>query len=70
MLNAFSGGIFLCLALLHMLPEVSHLFEVLGGEEKFAGFPLPYAIAVLSYAAFFLFDRVILKKCGGHSHEP
>ena len=56
MLNAFSGGIFLCLAILHMLPEVSHLFELNGGAEKFAGFPLPYAIAVLSYATFFLFD--------------
>ena len=56
LLSAFAGGIFLCLALLHSLPEVSHLFEKLGGAEKYAGFPLPYAIAVFSYAFFFILD--------------
>mmetsp|Transcript_217 Transcript_217/g.203 ORF Transcript_217/g.203 Transcript_217/m.203 type:complete len:166 (-) Transcript_217:718-1215(-) len=71
--NAFSGGVFLAIAFLHILPETIHEFDEFmedhdhseyhvdwlrhGDEEE--NFPLPFALAFVGYAFILLIDKVI-----------
>lgn len=67
--NAFSGGVFLAIAFMHILPEVSRDYnthmtkdkkEMLGdGDEEKEYFPLPFALAFAGYAFILLIDKVI-----------
>ena len=67
--NAFSGGLFLGIGLLHVLPESA---EKLEGYD----FPLAYAFAFLSYALIFFVEKVAVdshsllhKHDHGHVHK-
>ena len=70
LLNCFSGGLFLAMALVHMMPEGTHLYEDWAKKAEIEDpFPLPYATFFLGYLLVLLVDRVIAKSCGGHSLE-
>ncbi|CAI2372285.1 unnamed protein product [Moneuplotes crassus] len=70
--NAFSGGVFIAIALMHILPETSSGYneymqspKELGqnadvdGEESGEPFPLPHTLAFVGYAFILLIDKVI-----------
>merc|ERR1711920_121767 len=74
LLNCFSAGLFLAMALVHMMPEGAHLYVLwtkqAGYEEPEEAFPLPYAAFFAGYLLVLLVDRVIAKSCGqSHSQE-
>lgn len=56
MLNSFSAGVFIALALNHILPEAAELYQ----EEVCSGhcFPWPYFTTFLGYSAILLLDKV------------
>ena len=59
--NAFSAGLFLAIALVHIIPETVHKFEiwakVTDGITKH--FPLPFVLAFTGYTFILLIDRVM-----------
>lgn len=69
---AFSGGVFLAVALLHILPEAvtDYTDEVRPGETKF---PLPYFLVFCGYSLILVIDKVMFDAhvlLGSHgSHE-
>lgn len=80
--NAFSGGVFLAIAFMHILPEVSRDYNTLmtkdknemygdGDDEEKEYFPLPFALAFAGYAFILLIDKVIFDThslVGGDHH--
>ena len=60
--SAFSGGLFLSVGLLHLLPEANENFEkywesqVDEGEEVKEHFPFAFLITILSFAIFAVFS--------------
>lgn len=82
--NAFSGGVFLAIAFLHVLPEVAHDYDdymapkdasklsdgLKDGDDK-DYFPLPFALAFAGYAFILLIDKVVFDThslVGEHHH--
>ena len=62
-LNCFSGGIFLALALVHMLPESVESYDAWGQENGYEKlFPLPYVMMFSGYMIVLCLDRVIMAK--------
>ena len=72
--NAFSGGIFLAIAFMHIMPEVSHSYteylekgeeehdeheEEASGHNHSDDFPLPFALVFLGYALILFIDKVV-----------
>ena len=83
--NAFTGGIFLAIALLHILPEASetyadlkssedeHVHEVAhGGDEEDKVFPLPFLLVFVGYALILTIDKVVFDSAGllGSQEDP
>ena len=82
--NAFSGGVFLAIAFMHILPEVSESYaDVMSddkepenyhhGDDEEGGdpFPLPFALVFVGYAFILLIDKVIFDThslVGQHDH--
>lgn len=82
--NAFSGGVFLAIAFMHILPEVASGYaeyieeheaeEEADHEEEghdHGGFPLPFALVFVGYAFILLIDKVIFDThslVGEHHH--
>lgn len=68
--NAFSGGLFLAAAIVHIMPETTHAFEVEEGEKE--SFPWPYFAAVCSYSLILFIDKVLFNTHAdnvfGHGH--
>ena len=65
-MNAFAGGIFLAIALLHMMPETIERFLASkaahaeeSGEEEAHSFPLPFLYFVLGYCLVLAVDKVV-----------
>ena len=58
--NAFAGGVFLAICLMHIMPEQSESWQGLSGEkiEKIKFFPFPYLLLVLGYTLILVIDRV------------
>lgn len=83
--NAFSGGVFLAIALVHVLPDITHDYEewIKGqyGEETEMEdcFPLPYFLMFCGYSFILLVDKVMFDSHGllhahgehghGHGHD-
>jgi zinc transporter ZupT len=69
--NAFSGGIFLCVALLHLLPESSEIFEEYfdhpheQDEKEHKHFPMSFLLALCGYSLILMIEKVIFES---HSH--
>jgi solute carrier family 39 (zinc transporter), member 1/2/3 len=74
-LNCFSAGMFLAIALIHMMPEsVEQHREWALHEELEEPFPLPYCMMFVGYLIVLLVDRVIMHKfmhkhVGHHHHN-
>ena len=66
--NAFAGGVFIAIALMHIMPEQisSYNSEICGDdpdgkgcEDGAAKFPLPYLLVVVGYTVILVLDKVI-----------
>ena len=76
--NAFSGGIFLGIALFHLLPESVEGFEGYFEEIKYEGvfskMPLAYIFAFCSYCLVLFVEKVAFDSHSlidhGHDHGP
>ena len=73
--NAFAAGVFLAIALLHMLPEEIEAWSKYRGHE--GAFPLPEALCFAGYTMIMLFDKVMFdthamfdENQHGHAHDP
>ena len=53
--NVFSAGIFISLALMHILPEENNLYM----ESSTSSFPLPFLVMILGYSFILLIDKVM-----------
>lgn len=67
---AFSGGLFLSVGVIHLLPEAAESFNehfeslVDEGQEPGEHFPFAYTIAICSFALILFIEKVAI----GHSH--
>ena len=72
MLNCFSSGLFLGMALVHMMPETVEIYNGWAEHEEIERpFPLPYVGFFLGYVLILAVDRVIAKSYHlpeGHTH--
>jgi zinc transporter ZupT len=73
--NAFSGGIFLCVALLHLLPESAEIFEEYfqdktsideEGQSLRRHFPASFILAFVGYTIILILEKVIFDS---HMHS-
>jgi len=68
-LNCFSAGMFLSIALIHMLPEsVEEYTEWAEEKELNRPFPLPFCCMFIGYLIVLLLDRVIMHNIIDHNH--
>ena len=75
--NSFSGGLFLSIALFHVLPDISEKFFVTIQPETGINAPLPFILIFLGYTLVLTVDRVLFDSHalfddhgdGGHGHE-
>lgn len=73
-LNCFSAGMFMAIALIHMLPESVEDYEKWVTEENIIRpFPLPFCCVFIGYIIVLCVDRVIMhnimEKYHGHHHH-
>jgi len=73
--NAFSGGLFLSIALIHILPEAAEKFEawwVANNDGQAPPVPLPYILVFCGYTFILLVDKVMFDSHAlfddGHGH--
>lgn len=71
-LNSFSAGIFLAMAIVHMMPESAEVYATWAACEGIERpFPLPYVMYFVGYLVILLIDRVLAKAYhAGHDHGP
>ena len=74
LVNCFSGGVFMCTGLTHILP---HVVEYGAGVKGYGEYPLPYVLVMLGYMLVFLVERVVFhihkhaeeeEEHGNHGH--
>ena len=72
MLNCFSAGIFLTMALVHMMPEGAELYDIWAKKNEIERpFPVPYVAFFFGYMLVLSIDRVFAAQYHkGHDHEP
>lgn len=59
-MNCFSAGIFLGMALIHIIPESVEVWEEYAAEKKMERvFPLPFVLIYIGYLIVLVVDRVI-----------
>jgi solute carrier family 39 (zinc transporter), member 1/2/3 len=71
MANSFAGGIFMSIAFIHLLPEVSKDYTVWVKEtypEAEKEFPLPFVLLFLGYSLILYIDKVMFEN-NDHSHQ-
>ena len=54
--NAFSGGIFLAMSVMHIMPDQVENYAELKGESTF---PLPFLLIVIGYTFMLIIDKVL-----------
>ena len=61
--NAFSGGVFIAIALMHIMPEQTESYAELTENgiigPKLGSFPLPFLLVVLGYTLILIIDKVL-----------
>ena len=71
--NAFAGGIFIAIALMHIMPEqVENYEQLINGDENeddADNFPVPFLLLVAGYTLILLIDKVIFDSSLAHSHD-
>ena len=70
LLNCFAAGMFLAMALMHLLPEGVEMYDSWAKQEGIEEpFPLAYLMFFVGFLLVLLVDRVIARACtGGHGH--
>lgn len=70
LLNCFSAGIFLGMALIHMMPESAEIYAIWAKDQDIERpFPLPYVMFFVGYLFILSIDRVAAKAYHtGHDH--
>ncbi len=66
--NAFSGGVFLCVGLLHLLPEAAENMDKLNislNEEL----PIVYLVALCGFLLIFFIEKILLNSGGSEEHR-
>ena len=59
-MNCFAAGVFLSIALIHLLPEGGEQYVTWADEKGYKEpFPLPYTVIFLGYLIAVTFDRII-----------
>lgn len=61
--NAFSGGVFITVAMLHLLPESHEAFEKIFRKER--AFPIAFLLALFGYCLILMIEKVVFDS---HSH--
>ena len=75
--NAFSGGVFIAIGLMHIMPEQSEAWDNWTEEQGIKNpFPLPYLLMVVGYTIILILDKVLFDAHavlhddgGGHAHD-
>lgn len=69
-LNCFAAGMFLAIALIHMMPEAVEQHREWAEQKEMANpFPLPFCMMFVGYQLVLLVDRVIMHQFIGHHHH-
>ena len=69
LLNCFSGGIFLGMSLIHIMPEAAEEYGEWAEENGIEKpFPLPFVMIFLGYLLILAVDRVLAGKFHKHDH--
>ena len=64
-MNCFAAGVFLSIALIHLLPEGGEQYDSWASEQGYAEpFPLPYTVIFLGYLIAVMVDRIFNKNRG------
>ena len=72
LLNCFSAGIFLAMAILHLMPASVEIHAAWAKKNNVEEpFPLPYLCFLAGYCLVLFIDKVLSRACGlgGHSHD-
>ncbi|CAD8111030.1 unnamed protein product [Paramecium primaurelia] len=67
-MGAFSGGLFLAVGLVHLLPEAAENFEQSFDDDE-EHFPFAYAISILSFALILFIEKIITDHHHDHGHD-
>merc|ERR1712228_949836 len=70
--NSFSAGIFIAIALMHIMPEEAEKWEEYKKDNHIElGLPVPFLIMLSGYTLILLIDKVLFDTHGfeDHSHE-
>ena len=57
--NAFSGGVFLAIALMHIMPEQTEAYSNADINKDLRDYPMPYLLLVAGYTFILVIDRVL-----------
>jgi zinc transporter ZupT len=69
-LNCFASGIFLAMAIVHILPETVEIWDAYLKQNNIErGFPLPYVGYLVGYILILLVDKVIAGKYHIHADD-
>ena len=71
LLNSFSAGIFLAMAIIHMMPESAEIYNSWATCKCIENpFPLPYVMYFVGYMVILSIDRVLARAYhNNHSHN-
>jgi zinc transporter 1/2/3 len=64
--NAFAGGVFISIALLHILPEQSEAELDDEFKTKHGDYPLAFLFTVVGYTIILILDKILID---AHDHE-
>ncbi|CAK66732.1 unnamed protein product (macronuclear) [Paramecium tetraurelia] len=67
-MGAFSGGLFLAVGLVHLLPEAAENFEQSFDDDE-EHFPFAYAISIASFALILFIEKIITDHHHDHGHD-
>ena len=56
--NAFSGGVFFAIAIMHIMPEQTEAYADLKKDEK-DPYPLPFLLFIVGYTIILIIDKVL-----------
>ena len=63
-LNCFAAGIFMAIAIAHMLPEALEVYQAWGKQQKIERlFPLPMVIFIAGYLLVLGFEQAVVARC-------
>jgi zinc transporter 1/2/3 len=66
--NAFSGGVFLCVGLVHLLPEAAEQIEHLNYKIN-ETIPIAYVVAMGGFLLIFWIEKILLSSSDPEEHR-